>query len=75
MDENKTEYETKLEEYAQLLDIRAGRIRVSTFRLMSPERFICLLVKCNCTYNLLLETGESAERYCLWHETVQDPTW
>ena len=30
MEENKTEYETKLEEYAQLLDIRAGRIRVST---------------------------------------------
>ena len=29
MDENTTEYETKLQEYAQLLDIRAGRIRVS----------------------------------------------
>ena len=29
MEENKTEYETKLEEYTQLLDIRAGRIRVS----------------------------------------------
>ncbi len=30
MEENKTEYETKLEEYAQLLDIRAGRIRVNS---------------------------------------------
>lgn len=27
MEENKTEYETKLDEYAQLLDIRAARIR------------------------------------------------
>ena len=29
MEEDKNEYETKLEEYAQLLDIRAARIRVS----------------------------------------------
>jgi len=27
MEENKTEYESKLDEYAQLLDIRAARIR------------------------------------------------
>lgn len=27
MEENKCEYETKLDEYAQLLDIRAARIR------------------------------------------------
>lgn len=27
MGENKTEYESKLDEYAQLLDIRAARIR------------------------------------------------
>ena len=29
MEDNKAEYESKLEEYAQLLDIRAARIRVS----------------------------------------------
>lgn len=28
MDENRTEYETRLQEFAQLLDIRAARIRV-----------------------------------------------
>lgn len=28
MEDNKAEYESKLEEYAQLLDIRAARIRV-----------------------------------------------
>lgn len=27
MEENKSEYESKLDEYAQLLDIRAARIR------------------------------------------------
>ena len=37
MEENKTEYETKLEEYAQLLDIRAGRIRVSVLLF----HFVC----------------------------------
>ena len=43
MDENKTEYETKLEEYAQLLDIRAGRIRVSAFLFMPlKDLFACL---------------------------------
>ena len=30
MEDNKAEYESKLEEYTQLLDIRAARIRVSS---------------------------------------------
>ena len=48
MTEDKKEYDLKMQEYAQLLDIRADRIRVSTtilltFQFVLWEMFLLLL--------------------------------
>ena len=39
MEENKAEYDAKILEYAQLLDLRAARIKVSYFKLLKDSHF------------------------------------
>lgn len=57
MTEDKKEYDLKMQEYAQLLDIRADRIRVSitTTHSLTNLVVVCLLV-CSSLVSLTLQS-------------------
>ena len=66
MEENKADYDAKMLEYAQLLDVRAAKIKVAIYNRANQNSYNLFY-----TYMLFInkEIGSTNERYLVWNKT------